>query len=182
MNTKYISTQGFTLIELLVVVVIIAILAAIAVPQYKKAVLRSRFATVKNLVQNIAQAQEVYYLANGYYSNSFTELDIDTPAGWTSPEEDPDNPSTYERRIWDWGACDVQTIVTSCKIDTSNNDYVKYQILYKYADVYYRYRGKTWCVAGHSQSDNTLGKNLCQQETGKTTYLYSYPTYTVWEY
>jgi len=73
--------KGFTLIELLVVVLIIGILSAIALPQYQKAVEKSRSAEALTFVGNWIKAQQLYYLANNEFAGSFSKLDIELPGG-----------------------------------------------------------------------------------------------------
>ncbi len=73
------KNQAFTLIELLVVVLIIGILASIAVPQYQKAVDKSRYAAMVQLARAMGKAQESFYTANGYYATDWNQLDLDLP-------------------------------------------------------------------------------------------------------
>jgi prepilin-type N-terminal cleavage/methylation domain-containing protein len=59
--------RGFTLIELLIVVAIIAILAAIAVPNFLEAQVRSKVSRVKSDQRSMATALEAYYVDNNIY-------------------------------------------------------------------------------------------------------------------
>ena len=71
------KSQGFTLIEVLIAVLIIGILAAIAVPQYQKSVVKSRAAHLQSILSNLVKASNEYYLQTGQYPTSFDQFDID---------------------------------------------------------------------------------------------------------
>lgn len=72
--------KGFTLIELLVVVLIIGILAAVALPQYEKAVAKSRAAEALTVLNTLRQQMELSYMATGdFYPNGFEGFDVTVP-------------------------------------------------------------------------------------------------------
>lgn len=71
---RVLGQRGFTLIEVMIVVIVVAILAAIAFPQYRDYVLRSNRAVAKSLLTQVADRQEQFYSANKRYSDDLTEL------------------------------------------------------------------------------------------------------------
>lgn len=77
--------KAFTLIELLIVVAIIAILAAIAVPNFLEAQVRSKISRVKSDMRTIGLAIEAYIVDNNSYP---------VPDRWT------DRSKNYSSRAW----------------------------------------------------------------------------------
>ena len=161
------GSQGFTLLELLVVVLIIGILAAIALPQYKVAVTKSKFATLKNLTKSLLDAEERFYLTYNNYTNDMSELDIDIGGEYVSERT----------RTFPWGLCTINLydeehnkFYVSCK---NTNINMTYQIYPKNAA-----NGARICVYSGTDTSSAQYK-VCSQETGKqvtcqSTYCESY--------
>ncbi len=146
------SKKGFTLVELLVVVLIIGILAAIAVPQYQVAVMKSRVAQIISAISSIAQAQEVYYLANGHYTDTLNDLDIDVKI-----------PADWELKFYNT----VSLRKVEARYKKMNNDIQIIHYYNNYGKSYY-YPGKSYCFA---RAGNNFADQVCKSigtEEGKS--------------
>lgn len=73
-------TQGFTLIEVMIVVVIVAILAAVAIPSYQDSVRKTRRADAKEALTRIAALQERFFFTNNRYG-TFEDLGLSSTTG-----------------------------------------------------------------------------------------------------
>ena len=144
-------TKGFTLIELLVVILIIAILAATALPMYNQAVERSRAAEGITFVRQIARANELFYLEYGEYTDDILELDIgfsgtDSVVGSRNSKETPN---------------------FSCRSAANGNDQCIAVCRRKNKGGGFEILKSTGPEVVYCFADNEAGKKWCKQVTGK---------------
>ena len=77
---RSVRTRGFTLIEVMIVVVVIAILAAVAVPSYHDHLRKARRAAAQSHLMDVAQRQQQYLLDARSYAPDLATLGIATPS------------------------------------------------------------------------------------------------------
>ena len=168
-NANLSRLGGFTLIELLVVVLIIGILAAMAMPQYFKAVERSRMAEAVTLMDSIVKAQRRKYMQTNDYAHNFRGLDV-APKGATGrsyfTKGDPvtgagGNGFEIFLAMSDFTA---SAVLASRMVD--GNDRHR-SLQYQYALSRYYQSDNTTCW-GH----NDAGKELCADFCGIDTPVY----------
>ena len=113
------NKKAFTLIELLVVVLIIGILAAVAVPQYKMAVYQARMTEAIAVLPTLTKAHEAYQMANGSSTNDLSLLDVDVPnqrsiLSWIGYNET--DPNHY------YFSCKTENTGAHCAANAANPD------------------------------------------------------------
>ena len=172
-GSSFTTPRAFTLIELLVVVLIIGILAAVAVPQYQKAVWRNRYVQAKTMATALANAQEVYYLANGAYTADMYALDVELTgiSGTGCNTEEKRETSDTCAYYTSWGSCNLQRKekAVACSVYRDGKKFISHLIYLQHS-----WLKNAYCFADNNYKGSTvtaddLNYQICAMETGKST-------------
>jgi len=91
-------SRGFTLVELLVVIIVIAIIAALAVPKFASRVYRSRESRLRGDLQTLRNALERFHMDTGVWPATINHL-----ARTTAPATCIDDDATPSAVAWPAG-------------------------------------------------------------------------------
>ncbi len=167
------NKKAFTLLELLVVVLIIGILAAIALPQYKLAVAKSKYNTIKEMTESLAQSVERYYLATGTPPTNLEVLDIDIPGEYQGNAKLRKDLPSGGSCGFNAGTSNDQELICFKNIFGTDIAYL--------SKIYYNQTKKVkYCYAFSTDTTDLVNK-VCQTDTGKTT-PHSCTTYCRYDY
>ena len=153
------KNKAFTLVELLVAILIIGILATIALTQYKRADLKSKYIDMKNSLYTIANAEERYLLLNGKYTDNRDNLDINFPFSETVNEK-------HKIQVSNNITCGIEGAADGwhmmyCSIS-------KYRITLLYWPLKHRY------ICCNYKLDNLYNDEFCKKEMNNTAQSQSF--------
>ena len=151
--------KAFTLIELLVVVLIIGILAAVALPQYQKAVERAKWAEAVVNLRAIANANLVYYLANNAYAGAADMDKLDVQLNGSI------NSSISANRIlvndWIYSPTGTSTSYLALAQRAENGVWNTNRQYYLYIDR--NDTARIHCFSNDANKENTIQGKICAQ-------------------
>ena len=149
--------QGFTLIELLVVVLIIGILASVALPQYQKAVRKSRLTEVATVYNTLTRGMDMWTLENGFpasevwFSGVNKDVELDISPAWT------EEGTAYRVSYTKIGAWQFMCGVTGCHIAFYGEKWINNSNLF-----WMRTPNSDWYLYDFDTNDNPLHPELCR--------------------